>query len=278
MSGVAATGGGTRRREGAAVVPSRLADAFAIQRRVIGALILRELHVRFGRENLGYLWLFLEPMMLGAAISGIHAAAGTGGKVRGVFEFFVVSYTMFFMFRSIFGRSAGALRGSHNLLFHRQVTLLDVLIARNLLELAACIVVMTVCLAGIIMAGGRWPDDPAQMLLAVFLMMLLANGGGVIVAALAATSELVERLVHPITYIMMPISGAFFLVTTLPPQVQEFLLWVPLVHAFELLREGQFGPVYVYRYDIWYLVAWVLGLNLLGLALLRGMRSRIGLE
>ena len=33
----------------------------SIQRRVLGALLLRELHSRYGRENVGYLWLIGEP-------------------------------------------------------------------------------------------------------------------------------------------------------------------------------------------------------------------------
>ena len=51
-------------------------SCFRIQMRVIGALTLREMGTRFGRDNLGYLWLFLEPMMLGGAIGALHLASG----------------------------------------------------------------------------------------------------------------------------------------------------------------------------------------------------------
>ena len=40
-----------------------LAEAFSIQLRVIGALILREIRGRFGRAKLGYLWAIFEPLM-----------------------------------------------------------------------------------------------------------------------------------------------------------------------------------------------------------------------
>lgn len=36
-----------------------------VQLRVVGALTLRERGTRFGRDNLGYVWLFLEPALLG---------------------------------------------------------------------------------------------------------------------------------------------------------------------------------------------------------------------
>jgi capsular polysaccharide transport system permease protein len=38
---------------------ARLWRALDVQRRVIGALIMRELHTRFGRDNIGYAWIFV---------------------------------------------------------------------------------------------------------------------------------------------------------------------------------------------------------------------------
>nr|WP_237398521.1 MULTISPECIES: hypothetical protein [unclassified Gilliamella] len=40
-----------------------------IQIRVLNALILREIITRYGRSNIGFLWLFVEPMSLTLLIS-----------------------------------------------------------------------------------------------------------------------------------------------------------------------------------------------------------------
>ena len=40
-----------------------LRDAWTIQSRVIWALFLREILTRYGRHNIGFLWLFAEPML-----------------------------------------------------------------------------------------------------------------------------------------------------------------------------------------------------------------------
>ena len=53
-----------------------LFGAFRTQLRVIGALTLREMSSRFGKENLGYLWLFGEPALLGGAIGVLHVITG----------------------------------------------------------------------------------------------------------------------------------------------------------------------------------------------------------
>ena len=49
----------------------RIADLAKMN--VIGALIMRELHTRYGRENIGYLWMVLEPMTLAVAVSSLRA-------------------------------------------------------------------------------------------------------------------------------------------------------------------------------------------------------------
>lgn len=43
---------------------------FSLQVRVIGALLMREIHTRYGRESIGHLWVIGEPMLfcVGVAI------------------------------------------------------------------------------------------------------------------------------------------------------------------------------------------------------------------
>ena len=40
-----------------------LLDSFRIQLRVIGALLMRDVLTRFGRHNIGFMWMFVEPMI-----------------------------------------------------------------------------------------------------------------------------------------------------------------------------------------------------------------------
>ena len=37
--------------------------AWLVQNRVIGALLMREMQQRWGRRNLGFAWLFVEPLI-----------------------------------------------------------------------------------------------------------------------------------------------------------------------------------------------------------------------
>src|SRR4051812_18163643 len=113
-------------------------EGLRIQLRVIGALTLRELGTRFGRDNLGYLWLFLEPALLGGAIGAVHHISGTGmpGGLH-VATFWVLGYIPYYLLRGVVNRAPTAIVSNQSLLYHRNISLFDIILARNLLEGAA---------------------------------------------------------------------------------------------------------------------------------------------
>jgi capsular polysaccharide transport system permease protein len=256
--------------------PLGLAGAFGVQRRVIGALVIREMQTRFGRHNLGFLWLFGEPMLLALAISAIHSASGHH-LPNGIstFVFSVMGYVPYFMFRSIVNRAAGAIHANLTLMFHRQVKIVDVMIARSLLEAAACtgVIVIILLVFGAVM--GEWPANPLLLGYAMLLSALIGHGLALIVAVVTAQNEAMDRLVHAFTYMMMPLSGAFFMVDILPPETREMFLWIPLPHIHEALRASFFGDRITSHYDLFYATSWVVMLNMIGLLALRSVRPKL---
>lgn len=253
-----------------------LAAGFAIQRQVIGALVLRELATRFGRDNLGYLWLFLEPAMLGGAIGMVHHLAGhalPGGLPT--FVFWVVGYIPYYLFRGVLNRAPNTIDANRTLLFHRRISPFDLVLARNLLEGAAALGAMAVFTLAFGAVLGHWPERPALMLAGMALMLALAHGAALLIAAASIYTETLERLIHVLTYLSLPISGAFFMVFWLPTELREAAMWVPTVHCFELVREGQFGSRVPTHHDVAYVLGWATGLNLLGMAALRRARRDV---
>lgn len=259
------------------VAPPGLGQLVAGQLRVVEALVLREMHMRYGRRDFGYIWLFIEPMILGLAIAIIHSAYDRKSFAE-ILVFFTIGYVLFFMFRAIVGRSTTVIRANSALLYHRRITLQSLFLARHLIEVIACVGVMAIYTTAGVAIGADWPEAPATKLFAILLMGLLAQGLAFLIAAAAQEWETLDRIIHMFTYLLMPISGVFFRVNSLPEWLQEILLWVPMVHIFELLREAQFGAQYVARYDLAYVAAWIGGLHLLGLAALRVVRRRITLD
>jgi capsular polysaccharide transport system permease protein len=252
-------------------------SALRIQSNVVGALILRELHTRFGRENIGYLWIFAEPLLLAFAVGLLHSRSEypLSGNIRTI-PFAVAGYTLFIMFRSTVSRAETLLEANRPLLNHRRVTILDMLIARAALELASTTVVLTLLLSAIAVFGfGEWPAEPLKVGLAVMLIAWFSFACSMLVAILSHESHAFARLVHPVLYLSLPLSGAFFSMIWFSGTLQDLLAWVPTVPIFELLRTGQFEGYPPEYAGLAYPVACCGVLTLLGLASLKLMRGRV---
>ena len=257
-----------------------LRDSLAVQMRVLHALMMREVITRFGRHNLGVLWLVGEPMLFTLGVAALWSAAGLShGSSLPIVPFAITGYSSVLMWRNTVGRCTNAIQQNLNLLYHRNVHVVDVLLSRILLEIAgasASFLVLTL----IFMAMG-WTAGPVDLLAVLGGWIMLAWFGtalGLTMGALTSYSHVVERLWHPMAYLLFPLSGAAFMLDWMPQAARETLMWLPMVHATELLREGYFGNVVRTHYDIGYMASVCAGLTLLGLFLVRDAGRRVEAE
>ncbi|MDR6116759.1 MULTISPECIES: ABC transporter permease [unclassified Sphingomonas] len=253
--------------------------ALTVQGRVIGAVLMRELHTRYGRENIGYLWLIAEPLMLGSIIALLHSGQTAHEGTINPVALTVTGYTIFIMFRGIVNRAEGTLHSNLPLLYHRMVTVFDISLARALLEAAGTFVAFTILLGIIIVLGfADLPARPLMLLAGIAYIFFFSFGISMIIVGGTHDNRLLERLVHPFSYFMIPLSAAFYQVSWIPEPYRHYLLYNPFPQMFELVRYGQFqaaSPEYV---DFTYITAWTLILNLFGLLAVRAVRSRIHLS
>lgn len=250
------------------------------QKRVIAALLLRELHTRYGRENVGYLWLIGEPLILAGLMALLHHSGQTeyGSDIKPL-PFTVLGYTTFIMFRGIVNRSAGALESNAPLLYHRMVTVFDIVTARALLEAAGTFLAFTVLMALLVGLGlAGLPARPLYLFAALALMFCYSWAHSLIIVATSYNNRTVERLVHPYSYFMIPLSASFYQVEWIPAPYREWLMWIPLPHIFELARYGWFDSATLRHFDPLYIVGACLVLTWIGLLTLRVYRSKIHLN
>lgn len=255
----------------------QILDGGRVQFRVLTAIMLRELHTRFGRHHLGYLWVFIEPMILGGSIALLHYVAGhalPGGL--DVAAFYIVGYTPYYLFRAILNRASTTVMGNLPLFYHRQVSYFDVMLARHALDCATVIIAIFIMIGVLAMLGGDLPHDPLKIVVGVVVMAAFCHGFAMLI--LAATiwgAENVERLVHPFTYLMIPFTGSFIMVWWLPTELQTYALLNPTIHMFEIVRDGQFGPVVPYHWDLSYMLTATAIANLLGMLAMRAVKGRL---
>jgi capsular polysaccharide transport system permease protein len=257
-------------------------ESFRIQLRVIGALLMREVLTRYGRHNIGFLWMFAEPMIFTVGVTilwnlmkGSHHLAGG----MSITAFIFTGYSCLVLWRNVPGRCLTAIVPNHALMFHQQVKPLDVFLSRILLELAGPTI--SVVLLSIVFVAAGLMQPPRDYLTAVCGWALLgwfASSLALLVGALGERSDIVEKLWHPATYFLLAVSGAFFMVDQLPAAFQSVVLLSPTTHCTEMVREGFLGDQYVWHYSIAYVVVFNMCLMLLGLSQVRYISRRLVFE
>jgi capsular polysaccharide transport system permease protein len=254
-----------------------LLHCLGIQRRVLHALLMREIITRFGRENLGVLWLIAEPMLFTLGVTTLWTAAGMhNGSPIPIVAFAVTGYSSVLMWRNSASRAGSAVAQNKALLFHRNVQVIDVLLTRIVLEVGGATSSFIVLSLLFIFVG--WMPMPVNLLEVVFGWVMLAWFGAslaLLIGAGTAFSEIVERIWHPAAYLLFPLSGAGFMVEWMPPDLQKLLLLLPMVHGTEMLREGYFGNVVRTHYDVNYMAMCCLVLSLAGLYVVREAGRRL---
>lgn len=246
-----------------------LRQSLSMQCRVLHAMLLREVITRFGRHNLGALWLVCEPMLYTTGVATLWSIAGLDGTTSiPIVAFAITGYSTVLMWRNAASRCTGGLEANKQLLFHRSVQVADVFFTRIILEIVGATSSFIVLSLFFIFIG--WlppPIDLGQVVFGWLMMAWLAAGIALTVGAGTAFSEVVDRLWHPCAYLLFPLSGAAFMVAWIPDDLRKYILLVPMVHGTEMIRQGWFGNFVQTYYSVAYMAAWSLGLTLAGLYL-----------
>lgn len=249
----------------------------AVEWRVVNALLMREILTRYGRHNIGFLWLFVEPMMFTLGVTALWTVAKSfHGSNLPIAAFALTGYSTVLLWRNMPARCIGAIEPNLSLMYHRNVKILDLFIARLLLEGGGATISFAV-LSLVFIATGL--VDPPENVLQVVGGWLMTAWFGVSLAlflgCLAQESELVDKLWHPLAYLLFPLSGAAFLVDALPPVAQNYLLYLPMVHGTEYIREGYFGSRIHAHYDLGYMAFCNTFLLFLALAKMRKVSREV---
>lgn len=251
--------------------------SFAIQRRTLHALMMREIITRFGRDNLGALWLIAEPMVFTLGVTALWTASGMHhGSSLPIVAFAITGYSSVLLWRNCANRALGAIDANLPLLFHRNVKVIDVFLTRIVLEIAGA--TGSFAILALFFTSIGWIEAPVDMLQVVFGWLMLAWFGtalALVIGAATAYSDIVEKLWGPASYLLFPLSGAAFMVDWLTPSIQKIVLLLPMVHGVEMLREGYFGNAVKTHYDVGYMAVSCLLLSLAGVYLVRDAGQKV---
>jgi capsular polysaccharide transport system permease protein len=258
----------------------RLREGWAIQVRVIHALMIRELITRFGRENIGFLWIMVEPLLF-ASLVAILWRLTKGSEEHGisVVAFVISGYIPITLFRHGIARSQAVFTANGSLLYHRQIKIIDFLLSRFIIEfLGSCMAYLFIGLALSIFDLFPVPSDIGLFMAGFLLYALFSFSVCLVIAPLSEMSEAIEKFVPVVTYIIIPFSGLFYMVAWIKPELREYMLLSPFVNGMEMMRKGLWGESITAYYNIWNPIICSTIATTLGLALCRRVRRTLTIE
>jgi ABC-2 type transport system permease protein/capsular polysaccharide transport system permease protein len=234
---------------------SQFGRSASVQGRVIYALLMREILTRYGRHNIGFLWLFIEPMTFTTGVTALWTLTKSiHGSTLPIVAFALTGYSSVLLWRNMPSRCIHAVEPNLSLMYHRNVRVIDIFLARLLLEGGGATISFVTL--GIFYTYIGWVDLPYDVLEIVGGWFMIAWFGvalAIFLGALSEKSELVEKIWHPASYLAFPLSGAAFMVDSLPEQIQKLVLYIPMVNGVEIVREGYFGNLIRAHYDFPYM-------------------------
>ena len=250
--------------------------SFGIQCRVIWALILREMITMYGRHGLGFLWIFAMPMILTAGITFAWSLRGVseGGGSIPIAAFALTGYSVLIVFRNMPSTAGVAVKMNVPLLYHRNVRVIDLFLARILLQIGS--ITLSLVVLTCVFSWFGLMDPPRDVLTALEGWMTACFFGlslGIFIGSFATKHHWIDHIWHPFSYIVGGIAGAAILMEMVPPKLRKMLLYFPMVHGSECLRDGFFGDKFTPYYDLTYENLISLVLLFLGLLQMRTIKE-----
>jgi capsular polysaccharide transport system permease protein len=244
-----------------------LVKGWSVQQRTVQALFVRDLMMRYGRAHLGFAWVVLESMLLTVGVLVLWSIL-RGGYQHGIkiVELVLSGYMLLTLWRHLTNSTLLLFRRNTTLLYHRQISLNDIFFSRVLLEFTATTTALLFVMSAMLLIGLIQPVQDWSLVIGGWLLMaFLAAGIGSVLMVATEKNEAIEKFIQPVQYLLVPLSGTFFMVSWLPTGAQELVLLNPMIHCFEMLRSGFFGPNVETHYSIGYVLAWAFCANFFGL-------------
>lgn len=242
---------------------------FLLQFRIVSAVAQREFQLRAATGVFGVVGVFLEPLALIVSFVALRILIrGTGDDAyMNVTLWLSLGFIPFFMFADIAIKAIAGVKKGGDLYFYRRLRPLDALMGTSLLTGQIFGLMMLVFVLGISL--WEWRPVVANPGIGIFLFI----GIGLIGFAIGLTTLIVGHTLPLVAWvvksflrrILLWTSCIFFPIRIIPDEFRKFILWNPIAHGVELLRQSC-NPAYpAPGVSAFYFWVWVFGAIGLGL-------------
>lgn len=224
---------------------SEFTQALSVQKRVITALLFREILAQYGATKVGYLWAIVLPMSQTFVMSLIFWSIGRGDIFGGDFGnitlFIATGFLPLNLFTGISNQIMNSNSANTALFGYPLVLPFDAMLARLILTTATTLLSFFATLLLLYQLNYWTPeiDSTLRTIGAISICVLLGFGMGLINAYLVLFFPSYPNIYSILTRPLMFMSGVFFLASDqLPPAILNVLYYNPLLHCTEWLRSA----------------------------------------
>jgi capsular polysaccharide transport system permease protein len=241
---------------------------------VINALLLRDIRVRAGKFYIGYIVIFLMPFLhLGVVVTFFVLIDRIPPVGTQPIIYFGLSILPFVIFVYPSRQIVVGLAANRPLLYFPRVKIIDVIIARGLLETANGIAVSAVVFFVLFLAAGEFsPRDPLGIVCAILLTLYLGCAWGFLNALMAHVFHFWNYGFNVMFPLIWLLSGILFNPHAIPAPYKDYLAYNPLLQCVEYMRYSYYevypGDILDVSYVFWIATCMIA----LGLAVERGAR------
>jgi capsular polysaccharide transport system permease protein len=219
-------------------VVQTISQPFQVWLNVINSILLRDIRVRAGKYYIGYLVIFLMPFAhLGAVLIIFIATNRVPPIGTEPVIYFGLSILPFVVFVYPSRQLVVGLAVNRPLLYFPRVKIMDVIIARGVLETANGMMVSAVVFLVLFLTTGEFsPRDPFGIVCAMLLTLYLGFAYGLINALIAHLIQFWHygfNVLFPLIWIL---SGILFNPHATPSPYRDYLTYNPLLQCVEYIR------------------------------------------
>ncbi|MCP9927998.1 ABC transporter permease [Cyanobium sp. CH-040] len=234
-----------------------------LQIRIVGAVAQRELQLRSAKGLFGVAGVFLEPLALIATFLALRIlirSSGEGDYIN-VVLWLALGFIPFFMFADIAIKAISGVQKGGDLYFYRRLRPLDSLMGNALLTTQIFGTMMLVFVLGV--AAWEWRAILYSPGVAIFQFLgiaMLGFGLGLSTLIVGHRLPFVAWVIKSVLRrILLWTSCIFFPIRIIPIEFRHWILWNPIAHGVELLRQS-FNPAYpIPGVSAIYFWVWVVG-------------------
>lgn len=248
------------------------------QLRILYALLLREVKIRFRDSPIGPLSAVVEPLgfmlIMTFIFSNIRMRSVDLGEY--LFLFFMTGLLPLFCFKNVMNGIGSTINKHRRTMYAPNIGPLDLIFTCYLFAIIVYIALFaSINWFFVIVYGYVGAEYFVLCLIPMLCNALIGIGFGVLITV----GSIFFRYLTTITGILFgPIqllSGMFFTAETLPPQILPILWWNPFFHSTELFRTYYYYEYNSEMFDPYYYYGWVIAAFFIGIATERLMRHRL---